>query len=551
MLQRLSIKNFALIDNIDIQFDEKLNILTGETGAGKSIIIGALSLLLGQRSDNKYFFNQQKKCIIEGQFSIHSLALTDFFNDHDLDHDDETILRREISNDGKSRAFVNDTPVNLTTLKNLGEKLIDIHSQHATLEINDAAFQMMALDSVANHQALISQYHKNYKEYKNLLKKIEALKVIKENSLTELDYVQYLFDELENVQLKLGEQISLEKEISVLTHAEEIKKNLLSSDFLLNTQEQSVLSTTKAILQLLQSTEKYYPKATELYERLNSCYFELKDISNEVTALEETIFYDQNRIIAINERLNILYPLINKHHVLSSDDLIDVQESFSSKLASINHNDEELIKLESELVKQKKLLEDLASKISQNRKKAIPTIEKYVVDNLKEMGMSAAQFKLIQDIDADFDYNGFDRVKFMFSANAGQSLNVLNKVASGGELSRLMLAIKSLIAQKTSLATIIFDEIDTGISGEVANKVGKIMDSLSENMQVITITHLPQIAVKGDTHLFVYKENLNATSQTKLRKLTQQDREIEIAKMLSGENFSDAALLNARELLNQ
>lgn len=552
MLNRLSIKNYALIDNLEIQFDQNLNIVTGETGAGKSIILGALSLILGQRADSKYFFNQQKKCVIEGYFNINQYQLNAFFDDNDLDYCAETILRREISTDGKSRAFINDSPVNLNTLKNLGEKLIDIHSQHATLEINNANFQLTVVDAMANHQELLHTYATNFKAYKALNKKVQDFLAQSDKEKQELDFLSFQFTELENAKILPNEQVILEKELETLTHAEEIKRNLFTANALLQAQEQAALALLADAAQQLQSIEKYQAPIAEVFVRLKSSIIEIKDIAAEIENLEQITLFDDEKSNQINERLNLLYTLQKKHKVTSNAQLLLLQDEIAQKLDKIVSADDAIAQLQASLQKQKEDLILLAKQVSNNRTKAIPVIEEYVEKTLVNVGMLNAQLKINQTIatDNNLDNNGLDTIKFLFTANKGHQLSEMSKIASGGELSRLMLAIKSLIAQKTALPTIIFDEIDTGISGEVANRVGNMIQILAQNMQVIAITHLPQIAVKGEAHYFVYKEIKNDFTFTQLKRLNNEERVFEIAKMLSGENPKEAALQNARELLN-
>ncbi len=551
MLSRLSIKNYALIDSLDISFDGGLNILTGETGAGKSIILGALGLILGQRAESKYFFNQQKKCIIEGFFLIDGYKLQNFFLENDLDYEAETVLRREISLDGKSRAFVNDTPVTLSILKQLGEQLIDIHSQHATLEIGNQSFQLLVTDLIATHEDLLTQYSKNYKTFKQKQKQLQELIAYSEQAKADLDYYQFQFDELERVNLTDGEQEELEKELNALTHAEEIKRNLQNASTLLEQQEYAATTILKEASLQLQQLEKFQPEIAELSERLRSCLIEVKDIAHEVESLEQATSFNEERANEINERLSAIYSLQKKHRVASVAELLKIQEDLSGKLNQALHSDEHIEQLEKEIASEKAALMTLAQKISANRKKSFPLIEKHVADVLKEVGMPNAQLKIEHQVKSenDFDSHGIDQVKFLFTANKGHQLSDIQKVASGGELSRLMLSIKSLIAEKTALPTIIFDEIDTGVSGEVAHRVGNIMEKLAQSMQVITITHLPQMASKGDTHFYVYKDTKEGFTYSQIKKLTQEERVLEIAKMLSGESPKESALQNARELL--
>jgi len=552
MLNRLVIKNYALIDNLEINFDQDLNVLTGETGAGKSIVLGALGLILGQRADGKYFFNQQKKCIVEGYFLIKSYDLKDFFLNNDLDYEEETVLRREIALDGKSRAFINDTPVTLNIIKALGEQLIDIHSQHATLEINNADFQLLVIDVMAEHGDLLKQYKTQFKNFKELTQQLKFKSEEAEKAKTDQDYYQFLFDELEQANLRENEQAELETELNSLTHAEEIKRNLISASYLIDLSEDAAILKLNEALVQIQSLERYNPTLSGFTERLKSAIIEIKDVSAELESLEQSTSFNQAKADEINERLTLLYTLQKKHRVQSNQELIDLQNSFSDKLNQISSSDEELIRLEKEIIQLKSIIKKVAQQLSANRTKVLPAIEQYIIKMLADVGMPNAQIKIEQNIidSENLDKNGIDRIKFLFNANKGHQLSELNKVASGGELSRLMLSIKSLIAKKTALPTIIFDEIDTGVSGEVANRVGNIMKELAKNMQVITITHLPQMASKGDAHYFVYKEVKDNFTYTQIKRLLPNERVLEIAKMLSGENPKDAAIENAKELLD-
>jgi DNA repair protein RecN (Recombination protein N) len=557
MLQKLSISNYALIDNLEISFDAGLNILTGETGAGKSIILGALSLILGQRAESRYFFNQQKKCVIEGTFKIGAFHLKHFFEDNDLDYEAETVLRREISADGKSRAFVNDTPVNLTALKALGEKLIDIHSQHATLEINDPEFQLLVVDAVAKHDDLLNDYRSKFRAYKKSISKLQQLTEQSEKAKADLDYFQFQFDELEKAELSADEQELLEQELYTLNNAGEIKRNLLAAFYLMEDGEASAIIQLREAGHQLATLEKFNPQIAELHQRLNSTIIELKDITAEIDGLEQSTQTNDARAEEVNTRLSMIYILQKKHRVSSNAELLQLQDELSEKIQQAVFGDEAIEKLNKQLDTDKKELEKSAEKLSANRKKVIPSIEKQILQTLAEMGMANSNIKIeLSDAPAhnsplgSLGDNGVDVIRFLFNANKGHSLSEMSKVASGGELSRLMLSIKSLIAQNTALPTIIFDEIDTGVSGEVANKVGQIMEKLAGNLQVITITHLPQIASKGKSHYFVYKDDKAATTYTRIKQLDQQERILEIAKMLSGDKPGESALQNARELLS-
>jgi DNA repair protein RecN (Recombination protein N) len=557
MLQKLSISNYALIDNLEISFDSGLNILTGETGAGKSIILGALSLILGQRAESRYFFNQQKKCVIEGSFKIGAFHLKQFFEDNDLDYEAETVLRREISADGKSRAFVNDTPVNLPALKALGEKLIDIHSQHATLEINDPEFQLLAVDAVAKHDDLLSDYRSKFRAYKKATAKLQQMIDESDKAKADLDYFQFQFDELEKANLAADEQELLEQELYTLNNAGEIKRNLLGAYFLMHEGEASAIIQLREAGHQLTSIEKFNPQFAELYQRLNSAIIELKDIATEVEIIEQRTHINEARAEEINTRLSLIYNLQKKHRLNSNAELLQLQDELSGKIQQAVFGDEAIEKLRQQLNADRTDLETLAAQLSDNRKNTIPGIENHVLGSLCEMGMPNASLRIGLSSPpgrnsplGGLGENGIDEIRFLFNANKGHALAEMSKVASGGELSRLMLSIKSLIAQNTALPTIIFDEIDTGVSGEVANKVGQIMERLADNLQVITITHLPQIASKGQSHYFVYKDDEGATTYTRIKQLDKHDRITEIAKMLSGDNPGESAMQNAKELLN-
>ncbi|SHN16459.1 DNA repair protein RecN [Mucilaginibacter sp. OK098] len=559
MLQKLSINNYALIDNLEISFDGGLNILTGETGAGKSIILGALSLILGQRAESRYFFNQQKKCVIEGTFKIGAFHLKHFFEDNDLDYEAETVLRREISADGKSRAFVNDTPVNLNSLKALGEKLIDIHSQHATLEINDPEFQLLVVDAVAKHDDLLSDYRSKFRAYKKSTAKLQQLIEESDKAKADLDYYQFQFDELEKAAIVADEQELLEQELYSLNNAGEIKRNLLGAFYLMEDGEASAIIQLREAGHQLLALEKFNLLIAELHQRLNSAVIELKDIAAEIETIEQRTHTNEARAEEVNTRLSLIYNLQKKHRVDTNAELLLLQDELSDKIQQAVFGDEAIEKLRAQLGLDRKELEELAAQLSANRKKVIPAIEKQVLQTLGEMGMNNSNLKIELSTPAGHNSppgsgglgaDGIDHVRFLFTANKGHALSEMSKVASGGELSRLMLSIKSLIAQNTALPTIIFDEIDTGVSGEVANQVGQIMEKLADNLQVITITHLPQIASKGQSHYFVYKDDEAATTYTRIKQLNKEERILEIAKMLSGDKPGESALQNARELLS-
>ncbi|POY34732.1 DNA repair protein RecN [Solitalea longa] len=553
MINRISIRNYAIIDQLDIEFSNHLSIITGETGAGKSIILGALGLILGERADSKSLFKDDSKCVIEGSFEIEKYGLKDFFADNDIDYDVNTIIRREITVDGRSRAFVNDSPVNLTLLKELGEQLIDIHSQHQTLQINSAAFQLQVVDGFAQHKNEVEIFRNDFKAYKKNQLKLEKLITQSNEGKTEIDYLQFQFNELEAVKLIDGEQLELENEQQLLSHASEIKSSLGNTVYILDESETPVLGQLKEAIHHISTLEKYNPSIVNIANRLRSVQIELKDVSTEIAALSDRTLIDPERLDFVNERLDLIYRLQQKHRLASIKELLELQQSLNDKINSFNNADEEIERLKKQLEQEFKQIIVKAEKISLQRNKALKDVEQQVTTLLKELGLVNAVFKIENTPleNHQVTVNGLDQIKFLFSANQGFNPQELNKVASGGELSRLMLAIKGLSAKYNALPTIVFDEIDTGVSGEVARKVGNVMHKYAENMQVITITHLPQIASKGQTHFFVYKENKNGHTSTGIRKLSHDERIKEIAVMLSGENPGENALLNAKELLTQ
>lgn len=549
MLQKLSIRNYALIDTLEIEFSKGLNIITGETGAGKSIILGALSLILGQRAESKYFFNQDKKCVIEGSFLLADEQLKPLFENNDLDFQADTLLRREIAADGKSRAFINDTPVNLGILKLVGENLIAIHSQHATQEISNADFQLLILDALANHQPLLKNYKQNYKQLRQLEQNLASLKQQTDEAKNKQDYEQFLFNELEQAALKTGEQEDIEQELEKLTHAETIKRSLLASTNLISDSETAAINLVKEANLQLNAVEKFDPAIAELNERLKSVLIELKDLAIEISSLEEGTEHNAQRLETIQERLDLFYTLQQKHRVGSNAELLEIQDQLSDNLNAILNSDEQLEKLQKEIEELNVLLFKQAKELDSNRRKAITIAEKEVGKALKQMSMpnAALSFNLVTQ--PQLNSNGINEVQLLFNANAGQQAAPVGKVASGGELSRLMLAVKALLAKHTALPTLIFDEIDTGISGETALRVGEVIDALATDMQIMAITHLPQIASKGNSHYFVYKNEKADKTTTGIKKLSADERVGAIAEMLSGKNPGASALQNAKELL--
>ena len=549
MLQSLKIKNYALIDEIHIDFSPGFITITGETGAGKSILIGALSLILGNRADTSVLKDETQKCIVEASFDISKYDLKTIFDANDIDYDNETIIRREISNKGKSRAFINDTPVNIRVLKELGDNLVDIHSQHQNLILKDNRFQLDILDSYAAHEHLVTDYKNHFYEYRKLKKQFEELKENAEKNKSDLDYYQFQYDQLEKMNLKEGEQEELENELETLNHTEEIKYNLSSAHHLLSNEENSIIVQLREAADSVKKIVEFYPKVKDVGERMESTYIELQDLANEVDVMNENMEHDPERAEFIRQRLDDLYALEHKHNVGSDKELIDIKADIEKKIGEINSYDFKLEDLEKSLEEKKDVLKELADQISDNRKASIPGIESHITDMLKDLGIPNATFRIEQRMMDDFSEYGQDEVRFLFSANKNVDVEEISRVASGGELSRLMLSLKSLLVKTKALPTIIFDEIDSGTSGDIADKMGSIMQNMAATTQVINITHLPQIASKGNYHFLVYKEDDHERTYTDIKQLDQEERVEEIAKMLSGEQLTETALQNAREFL--
>lgn len=549
MLKQLTVKNYALIEELEINFDAGFSIITGETGAGKSILLGALSLLMGQRAETSVIKNNEQKCIIEGIFNIEFYKLNDFFQINELDYSTLTIVRREITQNGKSRAFINDSPVNLNILKELGEQLIDIHSQHETLKLNKTDYQLEIVDSYAKNFDIIENYKFKFKELKKLHQELKNLKELSEKNKSEQDYLLHLFTELDNAKLDEIDLQDIENEHEALSNVEIIKQNLSSIYYNLNGEEFPAVLQVKNALDASKNIAEYLIKALELNERLNSVYIELEDISSETEILNNTIEHNPERLQILNDNLDKIYSLLKKHKVETIEELIEIRNKFQVNLDEINSYDENIKNLEKNIEKTTSDLEILAKELSSRRKNEIPKIEIEILNLIQQLGMPNSSFKILVNPLKEFTLTGKDEIFFLFSANKNVEPQPISKVASGGELSRLMLSIKFLVSRTKSLPTIIFDEIDTGVSGEIAFKMGNILKKMSKNLQVINITHLPQIAAKGDYHFKVYKvENEKGTS-SEIKKLEEAERLNEIAKMLSGENLSEAAIENAKELL--
>ncbi|PKP50349.1 MAG: DNA repair protein RecN [Bacteroidetes bacterium HGW-Bacteroidetes-11] len=549
MLIRLSIKNYALIRELDIEFGKSFSVITGETGAGKSIILGALSLILGQRIDNQSFSDNTAKCSIEGAFDISKCSLESYFDENDLDFDPVCIIRREITPQGKSRAFVNDTPVNLNQLKEITGKLVDVHSQHQTLLLQESAFQLSVVDSVAGCGPLLMQYKLAFKELNDLISKRAELLTKQKQSQSELDYLNFLFDELDKVRLVPGEQILAESEVEILSHAEEIKAKLYSAADLLLNRDENLLKQLNEVWNQLGAIAKYHTEIGDLSSRLKEVVFELKDIAETVDRLAENTSFDPARLEQLNERLSILYQFEQKHHVRSVEELIEIRDSIELKINGVTSLSESIEKLTREINSKAEKLNELSAKLTALRKKSLPLIESEVLKIVTQLGMKDARFSISISQLPTPGRNGNDAITFLFSANKGTPLNDLSKVASGGELSRLMLAVKSMISSSSLLPTIIFDEIDSGISGDVASKVGNILKKISEKMQVIVITHLPQIAGRSNEHFKVYKFIENEKTYSSIDRLNDDERIAELALMISGNPNLEAARETAKELL--
>ena len=550
MLKTLHIENYALIKNLDLIFDKGFSVITGETGAGKSIMLGALGLLLGQRSDIKAIKEGELKCILEANFDIEHYHLQELFDENDIDYDPNCIIRREILTSGKSRMFVNDTPVNIQFLKQLGEKLLDIHSQYENLLIKDNLFQLNVIDAIAENRNILEDYINTFTAYKKAERQYEDLLIFSEKEKANYDYLSFQFEQLSSAGLSSDEQEGLEREQTMLSHAEEIKTILYKSQLLLDNEEIGILSVIKNAINNLQSITHVYTKAENLYERLNSCFIDLKDIAEELNKQENNIESQPERLEFINNRLDTIYSLCQKHKVTNLEDLIALQNSLKEQLDKLDSFDSELerlSKLKEELLKE---VLTIGENLSKKRKSAAKKIEKTMIEQLSVLGMPNVQFVIEITKTNVPDTTGCDYISFLFSANKNVSPKAVAQIASGGEISRVMLCLKSLIATASNLPTIIFDEIDTGVSGEIADKMGNIMKEMGGKIQVICITHLPQIAAKGTKHYRVYKIE-EETSETKVVLLNAKERVQEIAKMLSGSNLTEAALKNAEELLKQ
>jgi DNA repair protein RecN (Recombination protein N) len=549
MLVKLYVQNYALIKDLDVELEDGLTIITGETGAGKSILLGALSLILGSRADSSVLLEKNEKCIVEGTFRIGDYDLSEFFTGNQLDYEPVTIIRREINPAGKSRAFINDTPVTINLLKELGDHLIDIHSQHQTLMLHDNSFQLNVIDSFAGTSKLKDEYKVGYSKYRSLSRESNELKEKADRNKADLEYFQFQLTQLEEAKLREGEQEELEKEQELLSHAEEIKIGLSNASSLLSSDNTSVLLLLREAKSALLKIAEFLPNGVEILRRSESSFIELNDLAGDIEKMMATIDADPHRLALVNDRLDSLYALIQKHRVKGLDELILKREEIRKQVKSIETSDERMAEVEAALQKETAALRSLSDAISVKRNNILGDVEKKISDLLKQLGMPNARFRVLITKLQDFTATGTDHADFLFSANKQVEPENLAKIASGGELSRVMLSLKSLLTKNNNLPTIIFDEIDSGVSGEVADKVGQILAGMGKYMQVVNITHLPQVASRGTKHYHVYKDDSGDSTITRVKLLTESERVIEVARLLSGSEVTETAVKNARELL--
>ena len=552
MLRSLYIQNYALIEKLDIGFEPGFSVITGETGAGKSIILGAIGLLLGQRADVKSIRTGATKCVIEARFDISRYNLRPFFEENELEYEDECILRRELYASGKSRAFINDSPAPLAQMKELGEQLIDVHSQHQNLLLNTEGFQLNVLDLLAHDDAILAAYQSAYKAWKQTQGDLDKLieKIARDKS--DEDYIRFQWQQLDEARLATGEQEALEQETEMLSHAENIKAGLYQADQLFNNDEHGLLSGLKTCCNTLQTLQAVYPAAEELANRLESSYIELKDIADEISDREERVEFNPARLAEANERLNLIYSLQQKHHVDTVDELMALRDDYATRLASISSSDEELETLRKQCEELHGQVLRQVSVLTQARQEAAREVERQMAQRLIPLGMPNVRFAVEMGERKEPGPHGSDTVSFLFSANKNGTLQNISSVASGGEIARVMLSVKAMIAGAVKLPTIVFDEIDTGVSGEIASRMADIMQEMADNQrQVISITHLPQIASRGRAHYKVYKKDNETETNSHICRLTEEERVEEIAHMLSGATLTEAALNNARTLLAQ
>jgi DNA repair protein RecN (Recombination protein N) len=550
LLTSLSIKNYALIDNLQVSFNDGFSIITGETGAGKSILLGGLSLILGKRADLSSLKDTTQKCIIEAVFKVSNYNLKSLFDAEDLDYEEQTIIRREILPSGKSRAFVNDSPVNLNSLQILGERLIDIHSQYQTLQLTSNDFQFQVIDALADNTGVLEKYKTELNVFKKLQNELKELLVFQAEAIKEHDYNSFLLNELVEANLVEGEVETLEEEYETLNNVEGIKEKLSEAYQLLGEEQIGILSSLTALKNTFQKLSTYASKYEDLYNRVNSSLIEIDDVFAEVDRLQDDLDADPMRLEVVDAKLKVLHNLMQKHVATDISELITIKNDLEDKVSITENLDDTIKKKQSEIIVKEKELNVIANTIHNRRLDVIPNLKSQLEQILSSLGMPNAQFKIEVVLSQVFFANGKDELSFLFSANKGGQFNELKKAASGGELSRIMLAIKSILSNYIQLPTIMFDEIDTGVSGEISNKMADIMLQMSKTMQVFSITHLPQIAAKGHSHYKVYKEDVNDVTQTNLVKLNHDERIVEIAQMLGGLDMSSSAIAHAKELLN-
>lgn len=550
MLRSLYIQNYALIEKLDISFEQGFSVITGETGAGKSIILGAIGLLLGQRADVKSIRTGATKCIIEARFDISNYHMQPFFEENELDYEDECILRRELYASGKSRAFINDTPAQLAQMKELGEQLIDIHSQHQNLLLNKEGFQLNVLDLLAHDEPALSAYQAAYKQWKQAQNDLDRLLERAARDKADEDYIRFQWEQLEEAHLTKGEQEELEQEAETLSHAEDIKASLYRTDQLFNNEEGGLLSNLKECCNVMAELQAVYPAAEEWANRLESSYIELKDIADEVSDREEQVEFNPTRLDEVNERLNLIYSLQQKHRMDTVEELMALRDDYATRLASISSSDEEIETLKKRCGELQSEVRRQAAGLTEARREAAREVERQMAARLVPLGMPNVRFVVDMGERKEPGLHGMDTVTFLFSANKNGTLQNISSVASGGEIARVMLSVKAMIAGAVKLPTIVFDEIDTGVSGEIADRMADIMQEMANNdRQVISITHLPQIASRGRAHYKVYKKDNETETNSHIRRLTDEERVEEIAHMLSGATLTEAALNNARALL--
>lgn len=551
MLQSLSIKNFALIDDIKVTFSEGFTIITGETGSGKSILLDALSLILGKRVDLGMLRNKEEKCIIEAEFSLENYTIKHIFEKEDIDYEPITLIRREILPSGKSRAFVNDSPVTLDVLSQLGLFLVDIHSQHETQLIGSEEFQFHILDTLAQNKSLVESYQEDLKIYKKDLKKLNELYDFQKNTQKEYDYNSFILNELQDLDLEDGIQEELEEIYEQASNVEDIKERLSQSLHLLSEEEMGIVSQLRDLKATFSGLSSYGGQYPELSERIENIFIDVDDLAQEVYSLSENVDFDPKELASAHQKLQKIYDLQKKHQVNSVKDLLLIQERLENELSQIENIEETLAEQENIVRKSLDKIQKTAKKLSETRQKHIPLLTETLENMLSELGMPNARFQIELKTIKDFQTNGNQEIQFLFSANKGGNFGILKKVASGGELSRIMLTIKSILATKIALPTIIFDEIDTGVSGEISQKMGEIMKQMSQNRQVFSITHLPQVASKGNVHFKVFKEDINGKTTTQLKLLSEVDRITELSEMLGGKNSGETARNHAIELLKK